>query len=102
MKCLRLKQDADPTHGPADFPKPLAVECGDPGAVVETHHQAHRRRLPGTVGPKEAGDETWADVEREIVNRATRTESLRQPHCFDQRGSPFAVCSGKPGPEREV
>ena len=60
VKRLRFEKDADPAHRSVDFAKPLAAESRDAGAVVETHHQPHRRRLAGTVGPEEAGHHTLA------------------------------------------
>ena len=88
VQCPGLEQRADLVQRPSDVAVAAAVDqYGAAARPVETDDHAHRRRLPGTVGAEESGDDTGSDVEAQPVDRAHRPVALAQFPCLDHHAS---------------
>jgi hypothetical protein len=67
------------------------------GRCVEAEDHPHRRRLPGTVGPEESGDNAWPHGKAEVVDRHLVPVLLRQAAYFDHLAA--LVITGASRPE---
>ena len=88
MERLHIEVSADDPKRPVEIAVPQAGhERMTRIRVIEAHDHAHRRRLPRSVRPEEAGHASGIYFEGEVVDRGGSPVSLRDSEDLDHRAS---------------
>ena len=93
MDGLGIDESAYLTKWPAQVVIGPATDGDRPlGGVVQAEDHPHGRGLPGPVGTEEPRDDTFTDLEGQIVDGQRRAVALREAVSGDQRMTASVEC----------